>query len=223
MRYSNGSRGRPGRSGGVRLLSACMILVAIYSVSLLGGESQPVSANDASGAALGIVLLGLGLWKVVSALPLSATRIPRASLPLRGQRRTSYPVMDPETSDGASQSRETWPSTSSAVRLEGANALSSVWACAGGTRSEANTPARNRAAVTARDRGSGAILVGRITTRLRHCSTKIGGRVKVCASPQWKVDRVAEIAATRAAATAVSTPSRIGIPSLPVRVIAPLA
>ena len=31
-------------------MSACMILVAIYSVSLLGGESQPVSANDASGA-----------------------------------------------------------------------------------------------------------------------------------------------------------------------------
>ena len=70
-------------------------------------------------------------------------------------------------------------------------------------RNEANAPARSRAAVTARDRGSGAILVGRIMTRLRHNSETIGGD---CTRPRWKADRVAKLTATQAAA--VSTPSK---------------
>ena len=50
-----------------------------------------------------------------------------------------------------------------------------------------------------------------------------GGGVNICARPRRKADRVAELTATRAAATAVSAPSRIGFPRLPVLVIAPIA
>ena len=49
-----------------------------------------------------------------------------------------------------------------------------------------------------------------------------GARAEVGASPQWKADRVVELTATRAAATAVSAPSRIGFPRLSVRISAPL-
>ena len=49
-----------------------------------------------------------------------------------------------------------------------------------------------------------------------------GARAEGGAKPRWKADRVAELTATRAAATAVSTPSRIGIPRPPVLVVASL-
>ena len=45
-----------------------------------------------------------------------------------------------------------------------------------------------------------------------------GVRAEVGARQRWKAHRVAELTATRAAATAVSTPSRIGFPRLSVRV-----
>ena len=45
----------------------------------------------------------------------------------------------------------------------------------------------------------------------------------LCARSRWNADRVAEVTAIRAAATAVSVPSMTGIPPLPVQVISPLA
>ena len=52
---------------------------------------------------------------------------------------------------------------------------------------------------------------------------KSGGGGDVCASPRRKADPVAGLTATRATAAAVSAPSMIGVPRLPVLVIAPIA